>query len=180
VRRAARRHLRLCRARGDAGNRRDRRLSDDEYTTLGAALRAAGTLPFWPPAVAATRFLLLTGWHMGEALTLRRDALDLARRSAMLADTKTGRSVRPLSHASCELLGTLPRQGELVFPATRRIGPVSGFPRLLGRLLVMAGIEREGGDVTAHILRHSFASLRAILGFPNARSRRWSDTGGGP
>ncbi len=145
-----------------ADNRRDRRLSDDEYGALGAALRAAETLPFWPPAIAATRFLLLTGWRMGEALTLRWDALDLGRRSATLADTKTGRSVRPLSHASCELLGTLPRQGELVFPATRGTGSMSGFPRLLRRLLVMAGI--EGGDVTAHTLRHSFASLAGDLG----------------
>ena len=47
------------------------------------------------PAVAAARFLALTGWRSGEALGLRWAELDLARRTATLADTKTGRSDPP-------------------------------------------------------------------------------------
>ena len=55
----------------------------------------------WPAAVAAARFLALTGWRSGEALGLRRAEVDLARRTARLADTKTGLSIRPLSHPAC-------------------------------------------------------------------------------
>ena len=47
-----------------ADQKRERRLSDDEYAALGAALRRAeGTI--WPPAVACLRFLALTGWRSG-------------------------------------------------------------------------------------------------------------------
>jgi DNA invertase Pin-like site-specific DNA recombinase len=41
--------------------------------------------------VAATKFLALTGWRRGEMLTLRWSEIDLASRTANLADTKTGR-----------------------------------------------------------------------------------------
>ncbi len=52
-------------------------------------------------AVAAARYLVLTGWRSGEALGLRWADVDLVRRTATLAGTKTGRSVRPLSNAAC-------------------------------------------------------------------------------
>lgn len=46
---------------------------------------------------------------------------------AALADTKTGLSVRPLSHAACNVLRTVPRIGAagLLFPATREYEPKS-------------------------------------------------------
>jgi integrase len=92
-----------------ADGRRNRRLSDAEYGDLGSALRAGDAAGVWPPAVAAARFLALTGWRSGEALTLRWDEIDLGRRTAALGDTKTGRSVRPLSRAACDVLRALPR-----------------------------------------------------------------------
>jgi len=48
---------------------RQRRLTEAEYAALGEALR---TMPksVWPIAVAATKFLALTGWRRGEMLTL--------------------------------------------------------------------------------------------------------------
>jgi integrase len=51
-----------------ADGRRARRLSEDEYKALGKALRKAGEARIWPPAIAAARFLALTGWRSGEAL----------------------------------------------------------------------------------------------------------------
>src|SRR5205823_5384536 len=114
-----------------ADGRRERRLSDDEYATLGAALRQAAAERIWPAAVAAARFLALTGWRSGEALGVRWAEVDLARRTATLPDSKTGRSIRPLSHAACDVLCNLPRTtGALVFPATRGDGRMSGFPKL--------------------------------------------------
>ncbi len=84
------------RVRKYAENKRERRLSDAEYAAFGERLRQAeGTI--WPQALACARFLALTGWRTGEALTLRWRDIDLARRTATLPDTKTGRSMRGLS-----------------------------------------------------------------------------------
>lgn len=163
-----------------ADGRRERRLSDDEYKALGAALKkAAEKLPpetlaeeakkraskqIWPAAIAAVRFLALTGWRSGEALGLLWGEVDLARRTATLPDTKTGRSVRPLSHAACDVLRTLTRSSDdaLVFPATRGEGRMAGFPKLWARI---AKLEKLPADLTPHVLRHSFASLAGDLGY---------------
>lgn len=147
-----------------ADGRRERRLSDDEYAALGAALRQGEPERIWPAAVSAARFLALTGWRSGEALTLKWSDIDLARRTATLADSKTGRSIRPLSHAACDVLRTVPRvgAGELVFPATRGHGRMSGFPKLWARIAKLGELP---ADVTPHVLRHSFASLAGDLGY---------------
>jgi integrase len=145
-----------------ADGRRERRLSDDEYAAFGEGLRQAEAAGIWPPAIAAARFLALSGWRSGEALSLHWSELDLARRTARLADTKTGHSVRPLSRATCDLLQRLPRLGELVFPATRGEGRMSGFPRLWSRIAKLGNLPAE---ITPHVLRHSFASLAGDLGY---------------
>lgn len=169
-----------------ADGRRERRLSDDEYASLGAALRQAEaavhqaeadgkaivgygtrreTATIWPPATAAIRFIALTGWRLGEVVNLKWAEVDLARRTATLADSKTGRSMRPLSTAACELLhGMRPYgRGERVFPPTR-----GGADTPLNLKKFWPRIARLGGlpaDVTAHVLRHSYASLAADLGY---------------
>src|SRR5215831_21360673 len=61
-----------------ADGRRHRRLTDAEYEALGSALRAADTVGIWPAAIAASRFLALTGWRSGEAIALRWSEIDLA------------------------------------------------------------------------------------------------------
>jgi integrase len=146
-----------------ADGRRERRLSDEEYGALGEALREAGAAGTWPPAVAATRFLALTGWRTGEALGLCWAEINLARRTARLADTKTG-SLRPLSHAACDALKALPRlAGDRVFAASRG-GPDTALhlKKFWPRIANLAGLP---GDVTPHVLRHSFASLAGDLGY---------------
>jgi integrase len=147
-----------------ADGRRDRRLTDAEYKALGSALRGAAAANIWPPAIAVTRFLAVTGWRSGEALALRWNEVDLARRTATLGETKTGRSVRPLSHAACDVMRRLPGSGDLVFPATRGSGDLvmSGFKKLWKRIAKLGELPP---DVTPHVLRHSFASLAADLGY---------------
>jgi len=144
-----------------ADGRRERRLSDAEYQALGKALQRAAEAAIWPPALAAVRFLSLTGWRSGEALGLRWSEIDLTRRTAILADTKSGRSIRPLSRAACDLLLDLPRVGDLVFAATRGQGRMSGFPKLWARIAKGS----LPADLTPHSLRHSYASLAADLGY---------------
>jgi integrase len=149
-----------------ASQPRHRRLSDVEYQALGQGLRAAEAEQMWPPAIGCIRFLCLTGWRSSEALNLTWDAVDLARRVVVLADSKTGRSVRPLSRQACAVLEALPRlsDGTLVFPGSRgKSGILSGLPSFLGNILKRAGL--DGTGVTPHVLRHSFASCAADLDF---------------
>jgi hypothetical protein len=60
-------------------------------------------------AVAAIRFLLLSGWREGEALSLKRADVDTERQHAILGDTKTSRSIRPLG--ACSASGATARKG---------------------------------------------------------------------
>ena len=147
-----------------ADGKRERRLSDDEYKMLGEALRLAEAKRIWPAAVAVARFLALTGWRSGEALELRWADIDLVRRTATLPNTKTGRSVRPLSRASCDMLRNRTRSSDLVFPATRGNTDVimSGFKKMWKKI---AELGKLSADVTPHTLRHSFTSLAADLGY---------------
>jgi integrase len=145
-----------------ADGTRERRLSEAEYKALGTALRKAESERMWPAAVTASRFLALTGWRTGEALALRWADIDLARRTAALPDTKTGRSIRPLSHAACDVLRGITRSTDLVFPATRGDGCLVGFPKLWARIAKLGKLQPE---VTPHVLRHSFASLAGDLGY---------------
>ncbi len=144
-----------------ADRKRERRLSDEEYAKLGQALREAEQT-LWPPAVAAARFIALTGFRRGEVLSLKWSEIDLARRTATLADTKSGRSLRPLSRAACDVLRGLSRTGELVFPASRGDGRMNGFPKFWARIARLGDIP---ADVTPHVPRHSFASLASDLGY---------------
>ncbi|MBL6082760.1 tyrosine-type recombinase/integrase [Belnapia sp. T18] len=149
-----------------ADGRRERRLRDDEYAALGAALTVAADHAIWAPGVAAIRFMLATGWRRGEVLGLRWSEVDLARRTANLADTKTGSSMRPIAEAACVVLREMPRDGEMVFPAPGGDMPMAGFRRVWVRIVHrMAGLPE---DITPHVLRHSYASLAADLGLADS------------
>jgi len=145
-----------------ADGKRDRRLTDVEYASLGTALQKAFDANIWPSAISLVRFLALTGWRSSEALALRRQDIDLARRTAFLGETKSGRSMRPLSGAACEVLRDLPLSDDLVFPATRGGVIMSGFKKHWKRIAQLGGLPP---DITPHVLRHSFVSLAADLGY---------------
>ncbi len=149
-----------------AESRRERRVADEEYGALGEALRQADGTALWPPAIAAARFLALTGWRRGEALNLRWREIDLERRTAVLAETKTGRSLRPLPEAACGILRRAARLegSELAFPARFGSGAMAGFHSIWARIF-RASLPP---DITPHTLRHSFASVAADLGYGDA------------
>ena len=148
-----------------ADGRRRRRLSLEEYGRLGLAFHRAGSAGIAKSAIEAARFLLVTGWRSGEVLGLRWADVDVPRRTAILPDTKSGRSMRPLSDIACAIISGMGRRGdcELVFPATRGGGgPLAGFPKLFARIRKLGAIPR---DVTPHTLRHSYASLASDMGY---------------
>lgn len=167
---------------------RERFLSGEEITRLGAALTRAETVgvPAAPSrkrtpktgatakhrpksadtpkpanryAIAALRFLILSGWREGEARELRWDALDLERGLATLADTKTGKSYRALGAPAVQLLDGLPRLAgsPFVFPGAKDRRPIANLTRTWEAVRLAAGLE----GVRLHDLRHSFASVGA-------------------
>jgi integrase len=143
-----------------ADGQRQRRLSEDEYAALGNALRSMGEASVI--TTQATRFLALTGWRRGEMLNLKWNEVDLVTRTARLSDSKTGASMRPLSHAACDVLREMPALGDLVFPSPGIGKPMRGFPKAWARIANAAGLPP---DITPHTLRHSFASVAADLGY---------------
>jgi integrase len=70
--------------------------------------------------------------------------------------------MRPLSIAACELLRSVPRTSDLVFPASRGTGKMNGFRKVWNRIGKLADLPT---DITPHVLRHSFASLASDLGY---------------
>ncbi len=143
-------------------NQRERFLSEVELAKLGDALRAAEfEHAELPSAIAALRFIILTGCRRGEALGLRWEHLDLERGFAMLPDSKTGSKVLVLNAPARELVAGLECESDWVFPGRDNDEPLStGITRIWYRIRARAGFD----DVRIHDLRHSFASVGAAGG----------------
>lgn len=170
---------------------RERFLTPDEFRRLGEALEraesvglspspkkrrkpklakhrkhvpksAAKPIPAEPAAVAAIRLLATTGCRKNEVLSLRWDAVDFERGFLRLADTKTGRSTRPLGEAAMAILRALPvlEGNPFVLHGGRQSGHVKELRRLWEAVRHAANLE----DVRLHDLRHSFASVPAMSG----------------
>jgi integrase len=107
-----------------------------------------------PAVIAATKFMILTGWRRGEVLGLRWSEIDLDRRTARLTDTKTGFSMRALPTVACTVLKTLDQTGDLVFP--NKVGEVMiGYRKSWLKIAKLGGLP---ADITPHVLRHSSGS----------------------
>jgi len=160
-------------------NRRDRFLTLEEVARLGQAfdvLEAAGANV---KGINIARLWALTGCRRDEIAALRWSEIDFNRGLLILADSKTGRSVRPLGAAALILLHSITRspESEFVFPAESGDGHYQGTKRLWPKVVAKA----ELPGVTPHTLRHTMGSTAvstgealaltgAILGHANARS----------
>jgi integrase len=144
------------RARGISAARRAR-LTGRTRAPYAKRAEATTLLPASPVAVAALRFLLLTGWREGEARALRWDQLNLERGLATLPDTKTGKSVRHVGAPVLTLLATLPRLAgnPHVFPGRKPGDHVRELKRTWEAVRHAAGLP----DLRLHDLRHSHASV---------------------
>ncbi len=145
-----------------AARKRLRRLTSDEYRTLGAALRAAGT---WQIDVGI-RLLAMTGCRVSEIAKLKWAEVDEAGGRLNLAETKEGPSMRPIGKAVRKLLAGLPHhEGPHVLGSPRLAGrPFLGLGQAFQRLVKQADL----ADVTPHVMRHSYASIAGDLGYPEA------------
>jgi integrase len=150
-----------------ADGRRDRRITWGEYKVLGEALAEAKTAGENPCAVAAMRLLALTGARLGEIANLKHAEVDRVGQCLRLADTKEGSSVRPLGLAAIATLDASPsRNGcDYVLPAESGNRPFGGLPKAIKRIV---GRRAELTWISAHVLRHSFASVADDLGYTEA------------
>ncbi len=150
-----------------AYGKKERRLTPNEYKAFGAALsNAEGEGKTWQgPAIL--RFTALTGCRIGEAENLQWSEVDLGESVLVLADSKSGKSIRPLGAPARALLAGLPRvlDNPFVFPAVRLEAlPYAGLKRSYRGIFATAGLD----GLTPHVLRHSFASVGADLGFTDS------------
>lgn len=146
--------------------KKERFLSPEELKALGSALTKAEAEEKDLYAIAAIRFLILSGCRKAEALNLRWVDVDRTHSCLRLPDSKTGPKVVPLGLAALQLLNDLPRvkDNPFVFPGHVAGRPFVGLPRFFKALCKDAKIS----NLRIHDLRHSFASVGVTghLGLP--------------
>jgi integrase len=167
-----------------------RRKPPSEATRKHTPKSAVEPIPANPFAVAAIRLLAMTGCREGEILSLRWSAVDLDNGYLRLADTKTGKSLRPLGAAAAAVLRDLPRLGDhpFVLPGAKPNDHLKDIKRLWHAVRIEAKLE----GLRLHDLRHSFASvpasggeslliIRAMLGHARtATTERYAHLGADP
>jgi len=147
-------------------NVRSRRLSEQEYRTLGAILRKAWSKGQYRTAAEMVRLIALTGCRRGEIIDLRWDEVDIDNSCLRLSDSKEGASTRPIGLSALEFLEA--RHGEqaenFVFRGRTGEAPFGSLPNHWAKLFENTAL----ADITPHVLRHSFASIGNDLGFTEA------------
>jgi integrase len=143
-----------------ADNRREIRLTTEQYQALGDALEEADANGENSATILAIRLLALTGCRRGEIERLRWDEVDLPARCLRLSDSKEGKSIRPLGSDAAILLAKLPRDGRYVLNGNAPDKPFAGLPKAWARI-----VGKELPGLTPHGLRHAFASVAADLGY---------------
>lgn len=141
-------------------NQRQRFLSPDEIRRVYLAMENEPS----KIAVAALKFLLLTGARRNEALKACWEEVDLDNGVWFLPQTKSGRGrYVQLNSEARNLLRAMPRVSGCpwVFPSRRDPGkPIYSPQGAFDRVLKVAGIEH----LCLHQLRHSHASLAINAG----------------
>jgi integrase len=144
-----------------ADQRREVRLSLDQYALLGHLLEAAQARGEKAEAILGIKLLALIGCRRGEIERLQWAEIDLAGLCLRLENSKEGRSIRPLGRAAIALLSSVPRQGDFVLSGRVPGKPFSGLPKRW--LRIMEGSKLS--HLTPHGLRHAYASVAADLGY---------------
>lgn len=146
-----------------ASNRLKRRLSVGEVRHLGKVMAQMEREGEHPTALAAIRTMLLTGFRRMEVLAMRKAWIEPDDNCVAFPDTKSGAQMRAAGDAAITLLLSQGQRSAspFVFPADWGEGHLIGVVRVLDRVCARAGLER----VTPHVLRHTFASIAASLGF---------------
>ncbi|MDM7928816.1 tyrosine-type recombinase/integrase [Blastomonas fulva] len=161
------------------GNQRERFLTLAELQRLGKAFNELEAEGVSPKALNIMRLWTLTGCRRNEIAALRWDEVDLERGCLRLANSKTGKSIRPLGLAALTILKSVDREdgSEFVFPAGFGEGHFQGYKTPWRHAILKANLP----GVSPHTLRHTMGSTAvsagealafagAILGHSNPRS----------
>jgi integrase len=126
-------------------------------------MHACSTEGEHPTGLAAIRLMLLTGFRRVEVLSLQHAWVSGNEHCVRFPDSKSGPQVRAIGGAAGELIEAQPVRDDspYVFPADWGDGHFIGVVRVLSRVCRRA----ELVGVTPHVLRHTFASIAAELGF---------------
>lgn len=146
-----------------AERKRERFLSDEEFSRLGNALRAAERdRTETQSAINAIRLLVLTGCRLGEIMSLKWIHVDLKARELRLPDSKTGAKIVHFGKAAAEVLTRIKRVDGNPYVITGvKVGAyLTDLQHPWRRLRAKAGLD----DVRIHDLRHSYASRALALG----------------
>jgi len=137
--------------------KRRRYPTTDELARLGETLADMGEGGANPFALAAIRFLCLSGCRKGEVLGLKWEQVDAARGVLCLPDSKVGARDIPIGLPALDLLGSLQRMAgnSFVFPGRVAGRPVVGLQKVWERVRAAAGLT----DLRLHDLRHGYASV---------------------
>lgn len=143
---------------------RERTLTDDELSRLGAALNRleAENPDRNTPLANMIRLLVYTGARLGEIINARWCDLDSDHKNLLVMESKTGRKVIPLSsHCRMILNSIKPIEGNpYILTGNGKNGRLGDIYRFWTKLLKMAEIE----GLRIHDLRHNFASRGAKAG----------------
>jgi integrase len=142
---------------------RQRRLTEAEYRGLGQMLAEIRFDHTYSTSAQIIRLLALTGCRRSEVIGLRWDEVDFEGSCLRLSESKEGYSIRPVGLPVLEFLEERRpyADGEYVFTGLRNSPVFGAFPHQWDRIFKGSALE----GVTAHVLRHSFASLANDLGF---------------
>jgi integrase len=153
--------------------RRERRLSADELTRLGAVLQAAEAERALPiEALQAIRLLALSGARLGEILSLRWEWADLpggcnwvdfSGGCLRLEDTKRGSRTVYLGSTALTLVREMTHRQDNphVFPGRCKGSPLVGLQKIWEKIRDRAKLQ----GATLHTLRHTFATEGGEMGF---------------
>lgn len=160
-------------------NQKERYLTLEEVKRLGEAFRDLEAEGANAKALNIMRLWALTGCRRDEIASLKWSEVDLDHGCLRLADSKTGKSARPLGLAAIVILKSVPREGEseFVFPADRGEGHFQGYKSPWKKAIGKAKL----AGISPHTLRHTMGSTTvssgeamafagAILGHANPRS----------
>ena len=126
---------------------------------LDQTLEGAVNTPLtWKPVA---EFGYLSGWRLGEILTLRWEYVDFERDCVRLPDSKTGAKLIHLPPPAVEVLEAIAKDGSPWVVAGAKPGThLVNLQKPWRRICTQAGLD----DVRIHDLRHSYASVAAGQG----------------
>ena len=143
------------------GKKCERYLTRTEAERLGKVLTAWDEAGQAQTGVAVIRMLTLTGARRSEITNLKWSEVDFDQGFLRLGESKTGRSIRPLSSVALDFLRSWPHTHDVwVFPSETGESPYQGIEKAWRELRKEAELE----DVRLHDLRHSFASFGISAG----------------